>query len=343
MYSAMFENGTAENMLIIYRRQTRTSEDQLREDFGVFPPAPLQCRSPEFRFVIVHARGPGKLINHWRRGAELMQAFEADRSTVTPGLLDTLITLTGVEKIGQPRESTPLRYRAPRLVVRLFLAICLFKAERTRKSGLGYFLPITSHDRQVTLLAGARRNAELANAVIAHEHLHFLQHQVAMNRSKGVASLPLILAEQHAKNAFVLYLLEPMEVEARLHELILSFYRARQSLPQTVDEFLCLLADWEEFGQYLTVMTGSAGLAMRGTGSVFSLRSKDLGEQLGMVMGFFKNAETTKQFVAEVLPVMYGNLLGYYGDAPASTRFLAQIARPNLYDALYKQKEPSVG
>ena len=78
-----------------------------------------------------------------------MRAFEVDRSTVTPDLVDSLTTLLGVDKLRQPSESTQPRYRLPRLAVRLFIAVLFFKAERTRKSGLGYFLPITSYDGQV--------------------------------------------------------------------------------------------------------------------------------------------------------------------------------------------------
>jgi hypothetical protein len=177
--------------------------------------------------------------------------------------------------------------------------------------------------------------------VLAHEHLHFLQNEHAVGRNKRVAKFPRILAEKYEQDPFVLYLLEPLDLEARLHELILSFYRARQVLPQTLDAFLGLLADWEEFGEFLTQMTAFSGLNVRATGRVFRLRSEELGGQLGMVLGFLKDPETMKQFITEVLPVMYGHLLQYYGDLPASRNFLAQIVRPNLYDALYGDDQPS--
>jgi len=52
-----------------------------------------------------------------------------------------------------------------------------------------------------------------------------------------------------------------------------------------------------------------------------------------------KDPDATKRFVCEVLPVMYGNLLRYYGDAHGSACFLTQIPRPNLYDQLYEPQE----
>lgn len=330
------------HMFSIYRRNSRTSQEQLCDDFGAFPPVPLQCEAPASSFVIVRVRGPGAWINYWRRSAELMLAFESDRAIVVPEFLDAMSGFSKVVTSGEPvsNQVKPHQYFAPRLFVRLCLIIVFRASEKARKCGLGYFLPITSQDRQITLLANAHRRAGLANEVLAHEHLHFLQNMHAANRNKGELNLPRILDATHAKNPFVLYLLEPREVEARLHELVLSFYRARKMLPQTVDTFISMLADWEEFGEYLTRMTAFAGLTMRGTGCVFPLRSAKLGGQLGMVLGFLKDAETARQFVTEVLPVMYGHLLQYYGDASASRDFLAQIARPNLYDVLYGQNQP---
>ena len=48
--------------------------------------------------------------------------------------------------------------------------------------------------------------------------------------------------------------------------------------------------------------------------------------------------ELTCRFITEVLTVMYGNLLRYYGDETASSAFLFDIARPNLYDVLYDKQ-----
>lgn len=96
-----------------------------------------------------------------------------------------------------------------------------------------------------------------------------------------------------------------------------------------------MLADWDEIGEYLVQLTSDAGLEMQGTGRTFTLRSIMLGGQLGDLLSLLKDSEATKRFICEVLPVMYGNLLSCYGDAPASVRFLEQIPRPNLYDLLY--------
>ncbi|MNR36493.1 hypothetical protein D3C85_1544150 [compost metagenome] len=58
-------------------------------------------------------------------------------------------------------------------------------------------------------------------------------------------------------------------------------------------------------------------------------------EQLAFILLDIKTKELEYRFITEVLSVMYGNLLKYYGDRIASSRYLEGIARPNLYDDLY--------
>ncbi|MES2538190.1 MAG: hypothetical protein V4632_20200 [Pseudomonadota bacterium] len=321
-----------------YKRFERTSMQQLREDFGEFPPAPLQCTPPASTFVVVRVRGPGAWINYWRRSAELLQALESNPETVATELLEALSDLSRVDAQTDPESGQARiahRYVVPRSFVRAALMGIFRRVDTRSKRLLGHVLPITQHDRQITLLDRASTKAERAAAVLAHEHLHFLQHQNAVTWDKAVREPQQILGKKLAQDRFILYLLERLEVEARLHELVLSHYRAWHMLPQTVDAFLGMLADWEEIGEYLVQITAHAGLKMQGTGLSFTPRSVEFGGQLGDLLSRLKDANSTTRFVCEVLPVMYGNLLHYYGDAQASAGFLAQIPRPNLYDRLY--------
>ena len=48
-----------------------------------------------------------------------------------------------------------------------------------------------------------------------------------------------------------------------------------------------------------------------------------------------KTNELAFRYITEVLSVMYGNLLKYYGDDAAGCSYLKDIARPNFYDELY--------
>ncbi|MBQ5940399.1 hypothetical protein [Massilia sp. AB1] len=325
-------------MFGVYRRYARSSKEQLRQDFGTYPPAPLRCQEANLEFVVVQVRGPGRWLNYWRRSAEVLGAFELDRSLVATELLPVLVSLsrcTDDLKAALPAQPLPHPYIAPRFVVRLTIMMALRRFEKSRKRGLAYFVPLTGDDQQVTVLGKAGDDDHRIAAILAHEHVHFLQNRHRVKPSKGQSNLSSLLTAPKGEDHFVLYLLEPLEVEARLHELVLSYYRDRQALPQTVDAFLGLLADWHEFGEYLAVITIGTGLSLSGTGREYRPRSLMFGDQLGTVLGFLKDGETTMRYITEVLPVMYGHLLMYYGDVRASEAFLAQLARPNLYDELY--------
>jgi hypothetical protein len=80
-------------MFSMYNRHTRTSTEQLHEDFGAFPPVPLRCEPPGSGFVVVRVRGPGAWINYWRRSEELIRAFELDPATVAPELRHVISNL----------------------------------------------------------------------------------------------------------------------------------------------------------------------------------------------------------------------------------------------------------
>lgn len=318
-----------------YQRTTHTSAQQLREDFGVFPPFPLECAPPSSSFVLVRVRGPGAWFNYWRRSEELLCAFELAPETVTAELL---AVFNGFYR----KDSRAAQaFTVPRWAMNVVLIIGLRRSFRSRRRAMGLVLPLTRDDRQITLFGKTNRNPALRNEVLAHEHVHFLQNRQDSNRSKKLHNPHQILPAERAEDQFVLYLLECVEVEARLHELVLSYYRSKCVLPQTLGAFLGMLADWDEMGAYLVQMTANAGLTMHSSGKPFAMRSAMFSGQLAAVLGILKDPEMTKRFICEVLPVMYANLLHYYGDASASAKFAAQYARPNLYDALYGPQQPS--
>lgn len=57
--------------------------------------------------------------------------------------------------------------------------------------------------------------------------------------------------------------------------------------------------------------------------------------QLATAFAYMTDSSCEYRFITEVLAVMYGNLLRYYGDRTASQIYLDSIRRPNLYDVLY--------
>jgi hypothetical protein len=285
-----------------YNRLERSSEEQLHEDFGEFPPIPLQCVPPASTFVVVHVRGPGAWVNYWRRSAELLEVLESAPETVTPEILEALSGLhkINVQTVPEPgRAQVGRRYVVPRPFVRALLIWLFRRADTFRSRLVGHVMPITQQDCQITLLAHARR---MIADVLTHEHLHFLQHRDSLDRNKKVREPQQVLKDEGVQDPYVLYLLEHREAEARLHELVLSYYRERGKLPQTLDTFLSMLADWKTSGEILELRTVQVGLKMRGTGRSFKLRSEQFSAQLSLLISSLRNPEATAQFICEVLP-----------------------------------------
>ena len=130
------------------------------------------------------------------------------------------------------------------------------------------------------------------------------------------------------------YILQRNEVEARLHELVVSFYRTHKSLPLNAPSFLALLAASKQLGWLVSETLTDANVDFGRVLAVVVERDKMQARDLAMVLLSMPD-ELMLRFITEVLPVMYGNLLKYYGDDVVSRKFLSQISRPNFYDELY--------
>ncbi|MNF85605.1 hypothetical protein D3C84_680060 [compost metagenome] len=205
----------------------------------------------------------------------------------------------------------------------------------TRPNALGAFIPVMKNESQILIKAGRhRKNKKSDESTVSHEHIHLLQHRNPEDHSRHVNSPQDFLTEKGLSKAFLLYTLEKQEVEARLHECVLSFYRAHRQLPLTTSGFLGLLASSREFGLDYSLRLKLMGATADEFGD-YTERDGMYPEQLAFVLMDIKTQELGCRFITEVLTVMYGNLLKYYGDRIASSRYLEGIARPNLYDDLY--------
>ena len=142
------------------------------------------------------------------------------------------------------------------------------------------------------------------------------------------------LTDDPKKVKLLLYVLEKREMEARLHEIVLSFYRLHQRLPVTVTQFLGLLASSRIFGEVVRINLEAMEVPFDNTYGEYDGRI-DMAAIEIEAAHFAMRYETQGRYIVEVLPVMYGNLLKYYGDHDASQALLAGISRPNLYDELY--------
>ncbi len=327
-----------------YSVEWKTSEQQLLDDFGEFPPTPLRCESLKGEFKVVRTHGIGSIYQDLMLHKAFLNAIDLDpqsisteamnflgtTSTSVPEIRRALATLSGGSVFGK------------RVLVSLALGHQFLKMTAkairfgpTRPNVLGAFIPLFKNESQIFIQAGRLRKREKSDAsTVTHEHLHLLQHRNPEDHSRHVKAPQDLLTEKGLSKDVLLYTLEKREVEARLHECVLSFYRAHRQLPLTTSGFLGLLASGRQFGSDYALILKLMGVTVVEFGE-YSERDAMYAEQLAWILLNVKTRELECKFITEVLTVMYGNLLKYYGDPVASRIYLEGIARPNLYDDLY--------
>lgn len=316
--------------------EKRSSQEQLRQDFGEFPPTPLRCESLAGQFDIVRTRGIGQIYHDLVMHSQVLNAKKIEM------LSTDLVASLGVDRLSDlhstmerlgPRSSTFVKRV---LLGGLFVArtVKLILHRTKRPNVLGLFVPFFKDELQIVVTARGHLNRDDA-PIVSHEHIHLLQYRNPETHSRKVRSPEGLLTEEALADSFLLYILEKMEVEARLHESVLSFYRAHHYLPTTVAGFLGLLASSKTIGLQVISILETGGVAFQRDQGTYSDREGRPVEHLGWILMDIKTPELQRRYITEVMPVMYGNMLKYYGDDATSRQFLSDIHRPNFYDDLY--------
>ena len=311
-----------------------TCQEQLRQDFGEFPPTPLRCESLTGEFNVVRTSGIGRIYHDVATQCCVMDAEIESLST-------DLVAKFGADIRDYQNTVKHLGPRSSRFVKRALFGwlfvVRTAKAIRYRKTkpnAVGLFIPYFKDGLQITVKARGHGSKSYAH-IVSHEHIHLLQHRKPESHCRHVRSPQELMTEDGWADSFLLYVLEKKEVEARLHESVLSFYRAHHYLPTTVSGFLGLLASSETIGRLVTNILESGDVTFqRGQGTYPEREARPV-EHLLWVLMDIKTLALQRRYVTEVLPMMYGNLLKYYGDDVASRNFHRDIDRPNFYDDLY--------
>lgn len=319
-----------------YSVEKRSSQEQLRQDFGEFPPIPLQCEALTGEFNVVRAKGIGQIYYELALQFRVMDADIASLSTDLRANFDAkqLLDWQRIFKPCGPRAT----WFAKRVLFGQLFIIRTVKAVRYGVSGpkvQGMFIPYFKDGLQIFIKSWTHLNQSDA-PVVSHEHIHLLQHKNTEGHSRNVRLPNELLSEESCADLFILYVLQKMEVEARLHESVLSFYRTHHFLPTTVPGFLGLLASSETIGSLVIGILESGDVTFDLERGRYPERYAGPVEQLGWVLTDMKTPELQCKYITEVLTVMYGNLFKYYGDNVASLSFLKNIDRPNFYDELYR-------
>jgi hypothetical protein len=369
-----------------YSVEHKTSQQQLLDDFGEFPPTPLSCESLKGEFEIVRIYRIGEIYQKFVFNTKLLKTMmKSDDSEMSAEMLLKTITddsemsaemllktITDDSEMSAEMsnefnaklnrnsefegalremkeqlslikaifsgddsvifkdldESSGVHHPIIKALLKALIKIILFgympikmlsiviksPLDPTR---LGGFSGLFKNESQVTIQMGNLNKQQRSEvSIISHEHIHLLQHR--NNQIHYHIKSPQDLLKDDLDESFckhILYVLQKDEIEARLHEIALSFYRVHRHLPLTTTDFLGLF---------------SSSLSLE-----YSVRDSLFAEDLKLCLFSIKTKELRYRFVTEVLTVMYGNLLNYYGDPVASENYLKEIPRPNLYDELY--------
>lgn len=318
----------------------------MREDFGEFPPLPLRCEGLPGNFDVIRTRGIGEVWQATKMYSELLHPAGPKMQELSPDALaflgDAIVSFQETLESLSGGSQTKRRILTSVALGLLFIfGSFRYARHGPRKSAaLGFFSPMHIDESEIVIQMSRHKRSKLDDAAtISHEHIHLLQHKHANFHSKTVKSLEVLLTDEaftgnQTSLKFLLYVLEKNEMEARLHELVLSFYRAHQHLPVTVPAFLAMLAANKQLGWmvkgYLDVMKVPLEDLYTEYGERESLFVVQI-ESAHMSM----RGEMIVRYITEVLPVMYGNLLKFYGDEAASRSLHAELPRPNLFDDLY--------
>lgn len=126
------------------------------------------------------------------------------------------------------------------------------------------------------------------------------------------------------------------EMEARLHELVLSFYRAKKKLPINQDEFLDLLLGSKNVGSIFLINKKShAKKISEGRYKPYKIRFEQADCEIFDAILCLKDEETMIRYIHEVLTVMYGTLLYLYGGEKEHSSYMKTVSCTDLYTELY--------
>lgn len=355
--------------MLLYEKYSTDCQEQLFKDFGEFPPKPLHTPPRKHKFDVVHLSGIGIKYYSLSRVFGLFKADEGqiedenvrlmhkEVQDVKYGLMTSLqdlaFTFKKLNVISKALSLFLVLLISPLLLIFFsFLLIRLlyrlYRVPSLGSNALGFFSPITQQKSEIVVKPKAIKKSGISlDAIISHEHIHLLQFRSFPERKEDLlgadikANVQGMLKENAIRLDKALYYLSLNEVEARLHEVVLSHYRAHQSLPSDYQGFLVMILSCEVLGRPVSRILSNHEVPMpEYLGQEYNLREVVPAEDLAILLGYFNDFSYAKRFICESLSVMYGNLLMLYGDTQKAVKYLRTIECSDFYIQLYG--EPSV-
>lgn len=351
--------------MFIYKKVKTTSQSQLRLDFGEFPPSPLGCREDDNQFNIVRLGG---LANLWFTPSRIIRSMlsrDARRGHCEKSIISEKSVVIFQEiriKFSEFYDSfldlsIPLKvvfgfiilFAFPIVLVFLIFSLLrfCFKIVRMKKIGdgaFGFFSPLTLEYSEIVIKPFSIIGSGIpTQCVVSHEHIHLLQHHIFPERP--LVTEQRLMLRKRCENLLNLedlnsdrtfYLLSVNEVEARLHELVVGYYRAFGGLPTDYLGFLKLVLGCEVLGPVVSSLSTISRVVLPDVSPrPFSCRVSTPSTDIATNLLYFKDTRNGLRYVFEVLSVMYGNLLILYGDSQTAESYFLTIDSRGLYDQIY--------
>lgn len=156
--------------------------------------------------------------------------------------------------------------------------------------------------------------------IISHENIHILQHRNFYDIYNLLNFNPNKIIDEHHDDSgtytskmkqHLKYLCGQCELEARLHELVVSVYRRDGILPQGTQGFVKIIK------------------AILNQERV--TRNSHVDDDLFQISTFFSDIDRLDFFFYVLIPLLYSNLLLYYGDFISSYKIKRNIINRSAY------------
>ena len=218
----------------------------------------------------------------------------------------------------------------------------------------GFFQRLANRSSQVVVntfaLRKCKNSAEKSvrtisfESIVSHEHIHLLQNYYFSERfkceddSEKVNFLKSLLEDPENDFDVFSYFFKIDEMEARLHEVILSYYRKYGELPSDEKGFFKLLfgSRSEVMNVLKTKLFGQIKNRPYKRQIEYDTRCENMENEMLYALSRLTDFY---EFLDEVLPVMYGNLLIVYGDTNRAKKYFDTVSSFELYNQLCRYKQ----
>lgn len=288
----------------------------LENDFKVFPPKPLKLSRK--KPIEVRIRKNSKLVEIKRSLKAIKQIFNKKTNinlfeSKSISKLDDNAIQSLLDAMQRDIDSKIKKF-VPSLLVKILTSI-VYVFKYMGRGGKTKTLTHAFVDYFDTNTIYYLEKPEVY--IISHENIHILQHRYFINIYKILKFNPNEIIDKISSCSFdkkecYKYLCKQSELEARLHELVVFLYSRDKKLPsplQLSSEFIKLIV--------------SAG------DNVQITRSSEMDLELKIIFECFVDMGRDEFLVDTLIPLLYSNLILYYGDNMLSYKIKRMFLKIN--------------